>query len=43
MWKEAVMEVLSQHLPEGTEEDHEKPQLGQLVSRLRFEPRASQI
>jgi hypothetical protein len=42
-WKEAVMakfKVLSWHLPEGTEKN---PQSRQSVSRLRFEPRTSQI
>jgi hypothetical protein len=44
MWKEVVMakfKVLSQHLPVGTEENHEKPQSGQPVSGPRFEPGTS--
>jgi hypothetical protein len=34
--------VLFQHLP-GTEENHKKPQSGQLVSGLRFVPENSEI
>jgi hypothetical protein len=44
VWQEAVMaqfKVLSQHLPVGTEENHEKSQSGLLVPRLRFERRIS--
>jgi hypothetical protein len=44
MWKEAVVvKVLSQHLPGGTEENHEKPQYEELVSRPRFEHGTSRI
>jgi hypothetical protein len=42
IWKEAVyglIEVLFQHVPGGTEENHEKHQLGQ----TRFEPKTSRI
>jgi hypothetical protein len=37
----AQFKVLSQHLPVGTKENHEKSQSGLLVSRLRFERRIS--
>jgi hypothetical protein len=43
-WKEvdmAYFTVLSQHLPGGTEENHEKPQSGLLVAGPRYEPRIS--
>jgi hypothetical protein len=33
-----ITEVLSQHLPGGTEEHHEKPESGQTVFRPKFEP-----
>jgi len=40
MWKEAVItlyKVLAWHLLEGTEEDKEKPQWGQLILSVLFE------
>jgi hypothetical protein len=39
MWKKAVMasfKILFQYLPGGTNENHEKLQSGQLVSKLKF-------
>jgi hypothetical protein len=36
IWKEA--ELLSQNLPAGTEESNGRPQSGEPVSRVRFEP-----
>jgi hypothetical protein len=43
MWKEVVMayfKILSEHLPEGTEENHVKPQSGYLVPGPRFDNNA---
>jgi hypothetical protein len=34
-----LMEVVSSHLPEETDEKHRNPQSGYSVFRLRFEPR----
>jgi hypothetical protein len=36
-----IIEVLTQHFSSWAEENHEKPQSGQPVSRLRFEPNTS--
>jgi hypothetical protein len=38
-----LTEVLSQHLPGVTSEEHKNPRPGQLASRLRFEPSTSRI
>jgi hypothetical protein len=41
-WSWPNFKVLSWHLPGGTEENHEKPQSGLLVSRPRFNPGPSE-
>jgi hypothetical protein len=46
MWKEAAMasfKRLFQYTPEGINENHEKLQSGQLVSKLRFEFKTSRM
>jgi hypothetical protein len=41
IWKKgySIINVLSEHLPGNTEENHENPWSGQPVSQLRFKPK----
>jgi hypothetical protein len=38
-----LVEALFRYLPKGTAENHENPQVGQPISRPRYEPRISRI